>query len=143
MAPPKNRRRYPPVSALDVCPEFSGSLFEIEQNPTDLHNPLNYRLFASVPTALEGTLPKASHREYRPKRVLERANVGMEWIGVGTLELTGRPGNDGVQAKQSRFQKNVIFVISQSPEASTSTSGQTVSTACCWTSKPQPGKTRR
>ena len=106
----KHRHRYPLVSAFDVRPGFPGALLEFEQKSEHLSNLWIYSLFTSVPTALAGTLPKASHREYRPKRVPERANGGMEWIWLGTLEPAGRPGNGGVQPQRSRFQRNVVFV---------------------------------
>ena len=106
-----NRHRYSLVSAVDVCPGFPAPVFEIEQNSSYLYNPLNCGRFASVPTALEGTLLKTSQREYRPKRVPERANGGMEWIWLGTLERAGRPENSGVQADKRRFQRTGNFAI--------------------------------
>ncbi len=138
-----NRHQYPPVSAIAVCPNFPRPIFEIEQKSPNLSNPMIFLAPASVPTALAGTLPKASHREYRPKRVPARANVGMERKWPGTLEPAGRPWNSGVQADKSRFQRNGDFVMWRNPKASISTSGPTVSTVWCWTSRPQPGKQRR
>ncbi len=105
---PKNRHQYPQVSALDVRAGFPGPIFEFEQTSVSRSIPWILIAPTSVATALDGTLPRASLREYRAKREPQRANVGMERKWSGTIQTAGRPRNSGVQALENQFQRTGV-----------------------------------
>ena len=123
MEPPEKPTPVPASKRTGCSPRLSGNGLRNRLKLGHLSKPLIFSASTSVPTALRGTPPKASHREYRPKREPERANVGMEWMRLGTLEPAGGPPNSGLQIEKSRLQRNVILVNSRSPRASTSTFG--------------------
>ena len=106
------RYQYPPVSVLDVHLGFPVPVFKIEKNRGSRSTSLICLTLSSVPTAVEGTLPRASHREYRPKRVPERANVGMEWNWPATRGPAERRGNGAVQAQKNRLQRTNLVLRS-------------------------------
>jgi hypothetical protein len=89
---------------------LSGPIFEIKHNADRISNPLIFHNLYKRTDLGVSTLQKAGHREYRPKRVVEKARVGIGLKRVGTLDRAGRPAIGGLGAKKNGCREPAFFI---------------------------------